>query len=254
MTDDRLNTQDFYDQLAGDYDDMIRFQKRLSGEINVLKRWQKRYHFQSALDAGCGSGLHTLALSALGLTATGVDLSGEMIKQARRNARRAGQQNVYFHRLSFSQLPMRIDKQFDAVFCLGNSLAHCLTQEELISALKAFYRLCQAGGLLVVQLLNYEKVLTGKERIIAVNRTNNKQFIRFYDFVSQVLNFNILTIDWEKQAHTLQTTTLYPHTLANLKPALRTSGFVIENTYGSMDFKEYNEKESANLIIVARRK
>jgi glycine/sarcosine N-methyltransferase len=253
MKENILNTQEFYDTLAGDYDTMIRFQERLESEKKVLKRWQDRYHFKNALDAGCGSGLHTLALCALGLSATGVDLSAAMIKKAQENANRFGSGEVSFHQTSFAQLSGHIAERFDALFCLGNSLAHCLTQDELISALKSFHHLCNTGGMSVVQLLNYKKILDEKERFVAINRFSHKEYIRFYDFVDPMLNFNILKIDLEKQTHALQTTTLYPYTLGDLKPALVSCGFVVEAVFGGMDFKEFDEKKSANLIIVARR-
>jgi glycine/sarcosine N-methyltransferase len=255
MTENERATQDFYDNLAGYYDDMIRFHQRLAVETDVLKQWQERYRFRNVLDAGCGSGLHTFALSALGLEATGVDQSANMIQRARENARKLRNKEVTFLRASFDQLPECIDKRFDAVFCLGNSLAHCTTQEELIAALKAFHHICNSGGRLIVQLLNYQNILSEKKRIIAINRKGKKTFIRFYDFIEPLLAFNILSIDWQKKtpAHVLQTTKLYPYTLAELKPVWETCGFVLEAVYGRMDFEAHHINLSPNLILVARR-
>jgi SAM-dependent methyltransferase len=42
------------------------------------------------LDAGCGTGEHTLMCAALGLDATGVDLAGNALETARRKARERG--------------------------------------------------------------------------------------------------------------------------------------------------------------------
>jgi glycine/sarcosine N-methyltransferase len=253
LKDSGLNTQQFYNGLAGDYDDMIRFRERLTSEKKVLRLWSQRYRFKTVLDAGCGSGLHSLALSALGLTVIGVDVSVKMLKQARLNAKQTENRRVKFIQAAFAQLPQRVPMKVDAVFCLGNAIVHCSTYKELILTLHNFHQCCQSEGLLVLQLLNYQKILTDKERIVAINRSAAKEFIRFYDFNKRLLNFNILTINWENQKHTLHTTTLYPYTLAELKPAIIAGGFVLLAVYGSMDFKKYDEKKSSNLVLVARR-
>ena len=253
MKDNMLNTRQFYDTLAGDYNEMIRFSQRLETEIKVLQRWQKIYRFKSVLDAGCGSGLHSLAFSALGLSVTGVDLSENMIHKAQENAGKLVENRVSFIQSSFKEIPKRVNKTVDAVFCLGNSLAHCVTREELIAALKAFHRVCNEGGLIVVQLLNYNKILNEKERIVAINYNLNKEYIRFYDFIDPLLNFNILKIDRDEGTHALQTTTLFPYTLVDIVRELEFCGCRIEKKYGSLNFEEFDENKSANLIITIRR-
>lgn len=254
MAEEILDTREFYDQLAGEYDDMVRFRDRLTGEEEIMKNWQRRYGFRTALDAGCGSGLHTLALSAAGIKVTGVDLSAGMIQKAQENARLTDSQDVSFYRSSFSRLPDCLrNQQFDAVFCLGNTLAHCLTEEELATAIKSFFLLCRADAILVLQLLNYKKILGERQRIVACSGNTKKEYVRFYDFGGQLINFNILTIDLNNQAYRLQTMRLNPITGETLHPFLKSAGFIIEAGFGTMTFDAYNDETSKNFIVVARR-
>ncbi|RPJ50835.1 MAG: class I SAM-dependent methyltransferase, partial [Acidobacteria bacterium] len=72
-------TEDFYKELASDYDSMTRFKQRLRGEEQMLRRWRERYGFNSALDAACGTGLHAVVLAQMGVKATAADPSAAML-------------------------------------------------------------------------------------------------------------------------------------------------------------------------------
>src|SRR5437870_13633797 len=64
---------------------------------------------ETVVDLGCGAGLDVLlAAPKVGPTgkAIGVDMTGEMIERARRNAARQGLRNVEFHLATIDQLPL----------------------------------------------------------------------------------------------------------------------------------------------------
>jgi SAM-dependent methyltransferase len=119
--------------------------------------------------AACGSGGHALALAKWGYAAAGVDASPVMIEMARRKAVEAGLDIPFavadlgrFNSLTAAEA--RQDEvarvlrlaPYDAVLCLGNSLPHLLTQVDLIAALAGMGAMLKAGGLLVLQNLNYD--------------------------------------------------------------------------------------------------
>ncbi|MFN8122161.1 MAG: methyltransferase domain-containing protein [Thermoleophilia bacterium] len=72
------------------------------------------------LDAPCGLGRHSLALAALGAEVTGVDITGQAIAAARRDARRRGLA-VRFLRADARAVHVR---DADVAVCLGNSLGY----------------------------------------------------------------------------------------------------------------------------------
>ena len=93
------------------------------------------------LDAACGTGQHVLALAKEGMQASGADLSIEMIKIARENARAAGNE-LRFEAAGFGSLAQTFGAgNFDALLCLGNSLPHLLTQQRPCQRVKRFSRL-----------------------------------------------------------------------------------------------------------------
>lgn len=251
-----FNATDFYNEAAVFYDTMTGFNKRQSREREWIKQWRKKYPFNSALDAGCGTGSTALALTAEGVRTTGIDISEKMIAKAGNNAQKIGLENIEFIKSSFEDAGDKISKTFDAVYCMGNSLVHILPGKALDKTIRSFKKLVNPGGVLVFQLLNYEKILSGRERIIDIYREGNDEYIRFYDFGNDILNFNILRIDWnnEPARHELQTTRHYPYKRPELEKELVKYGVGIEKVYGNIKMDDFNPKGSPNLVIAARKK
>jgi glycine/sarcosine N-methyltransferase len=250
-----LNATDFYNQAASYYDAMTRFNKRQNREREWIRLWRDKYHFESALDAGCGTGSTALALAAEGVRATGIDISDRMIVKAGDNACNLDIENVDFITSLFEDAGHKIDSKFDVIFCLGNSLVHIMPGLALEKTIDSFERLLNPDSVLIIQLLNYEKILNHKERIIDIHREGNTEFIRFYDFIGDILNFNILHIEWDNETvrHQLQTTQHYPYQLAELSEQLGKYNFVIEEIYGNIKMDSYNPETSPNLVVAARK-
>ncbi|RPJ53240.1 MAG: class I SAM-dependent methyltransferase [Acidobacteria bacterium] len=234
---------------------MTRFKQRLRGEEQMLRRWRERYGFNSALDAACGTGLHAVVLAQMGVKATAADPSAAMLDQARRHALEEGV-DVRFVQSQFSALESRIRDRFGAVWVLGNSLPHVLTRAELAASLSGLARVLDAQGILIVQLLNYERILTSRDRIVGVNREQEKYFVRFYDFLEELVQFNVLVIatSGEKISHRLTSTLLRPYRLPALVQAFEASGLQITETFGDMSFSPFDPGSSPNLVIVAKRR
>lgn len=246
---------EFYDQVSSFYDDMTRFQKRQDREREWFRRWRDRFPFDSALDAGCGTGSHSFALLREGVKTVGIDISAQMISEAQKHASRFGIGEARFIQSSFEQLSGAVSQKFDVVFCLGNSLAHLEPRQSLPQALREFSRVLHPGGRLIIQLLNYEKILSQKQRIIDIYREGAQEFIRFYDFHEKKLNFNILHVDWSGEApkHELQTTLHYPLRRRGLQGLLAQAGLQTEVLFGNIIMETYDPSSSPNLVLVARK-
>ncbi len=246
---------DFYDAIAHQYDGMTRYAQRLKSEKAMLQRWQARYGFHSVIDAACGTGLHAILLAEMGLQVLGADLSAAMLAKAQEHAHEAGVHVTWKH-TSMQALRSALSGQYDAIFCLGNSLPHLLTEEDLQASLQGFYAFLNPGGHLVIQLLNYDRILARQERIVGVHRQGNQEYLRFYDFLSGQIQFNILTVSWEdnKATHALHSTALYPYRQRELRQALAGCGFEEMEFFGDMQFEPFDIFKSQNLIIVAKKR
>jgi SAM-dependent methyltransferase len=93
------------------------------------------------LDLGCGSGLDLAELTARGLTAIGLDISGAMLRIARSVAPTSA---GYLLRADMRSLPLA-DGSVDGVWADGS--VHHLPKESLLHALHEVGRVLRPGGL-----------------------------------------------------------------------------------------------------------
>lgn len=245
---------DFYDQIADSYDEMTRFEQRFQNEKQIVQGWFDKLHFQSAIDVACGTGLHAILLASLGVKTTGVDISAKMLKIARKNATRTDK-NISWIKSSMENLQNQLKGSYDVLFCLGNSLPHILSQEGMEQTFRNFYNLLTPTGCIMLQLLNYDNILKNRQRIIGINKVKNSSFVRFYDFIADQVQFNILKIIEHNGLidYDLQSTRLYPYRKEELESLLVKSKFVDLQFYGDMKFTPY-DLNSSNLVIVAHKK
>ncbi len=231
---------------------MTRFDSRINKEKFLFASFLQRYPIKTAIDLACGSGLHTIVLNKLGVTTTGIDISSEMLELARKNASQYG---IHADFISQSMEELNVSQPADALLCLGNSIPHLQNESALKNVLKRAKDSIRSGGWLVLQILNYSKILEKQERIIAVHETDNKTFIRFYDFMESHLQFNILLIEktGNNLTHTLNSTQLQPFTHNTLIKNLDQTGFTNIEIFGNLEFSAFDPTTSTNLVLIAKR-
>lgn len=245
-----LEPSAFYNRLAGLYDGMTQFSVRLDGQRTLLRSLLERLPARSALDMGCGTGVHAVALAQLGLRVIGVDISAAMLDRARAHASEHGV-DVDFREGDFlSVLPPGTS---DLLLCLGNSLPHLASPEELWRVLAHWRSLVAEGGHAVIQLLSYRRVLDAGERIVNIRRDGATTIVRFYDFLDTRLRFNILSITEtpDGMEHDLQSTLLSPFTAEDIESAALEAGFSSVEIFGSLRFAAFSP-ESTDLVVTMR--
>jgi SAM-dependent methyltransferase len=231
---------------------MTGFERRFLAERPIFKLIVDRFAIATALDAGAGTGFHSLLLSELGVRMTALDLSAEMLDRLASHARERAVE-IETSRSDFQSLPPQWSGRFDAVFCLGNSLPHLLTSQELARGVREFRRVLRNGGILFAQLLNYERILASRERVVGVKRDGGTTFVRFYDFEGELVRFNILRLEEREGGtdHRLDTVSLRPWRNGELKAAMQGAGFVRIQEYGTMAMEPYDGERSRDLVAVA---
>lgn len=245
-----LTPDTFYNRLADMYDGMTQFETRIDAQRALLAELLLRYPARRAVDMGCGTGVHAVALAQLGLDVTGLDISAGMLEKARAHARDAGAA-VEFLEGDFLAAVPRIPA--DLLLCLGNSLPHLESRAALTAVLAHWRSLLGDEGRAVIQLLNYARVLDSGERIVNIRRDGEATIVRFYDFLEETLRFNILTIRDEKArlSHDLQSTMLFPFLRADLETSAQYAGFRSAEFFGSLRLTPFDEK-STDLVAVLR--
>jgi glycine/sarcosine N-methyltransferase len=259
------NPTDFYDALAPMFDVMTDWEARLASEGPFLKSILEEAGAKRVLDAACGSGGHALWLARQGYLVAGADVSPVMIALAQQKAASAGL-NVSFAVSDLANLQranLEPSTGYDAVLCLGNSLPHLLTQDDLVAALRGMAGVLRTDGVLVLQNLNYDLRWQGQPRwFMAQGGVLDGQEVlvwRFADYdapagriVFHIALFRKDAPNWKVEVHT----TLHrPLFRADLLAALTEAGFNEPCTYGRMARPDetFDVSRSGDLVVVARK-
>ena len=236
----------FYHDLAPFYDQMISFNERLEKEIGTFQSLLAKFPAKSVLDAGCGSGFHCLLFSNLGLHVTGIDISEDMLKLARKNTEKYKREVTYIQSdfLDMREIP---EAQFDAVYCLGNGFVHLLTEKERYQTLINFKNRLNPQGYLCLQMINNDKFLKEKREILAVKQIGQTTFTRTYEYHQHSITFNVeISLNEKVQKFS---TELYPLRQLEIRHSLMDIGFNNIQMYGNLNLKPYDPMLSENLCI-----
>jgi ubiquinone/menaquinone biosynthesis C-methylase UbiE len=244
-----LPNKAFYDELASDYDDMISFENAVEKKKKLFKNFLTS-EMKSAADIGCGSGVDSIALSLSGLKVTAFDPSSEMLKIAKANTARMNSK-VEFHNYAADNIPTEFNSQFDLVVSLGNTFAN-ISKDKFNDSIETCQDLLKPKGQILLQVLNYEKIISENQRIVNITEGKDNYFIRFYDFLDESILFNILTFSKTDPAQNkIISTKIYPHTLENFMSGLEIAGFNAFHFYSNLELSSYNKEQSKDLVVRA---
>jgi len=243
-----------FSTIAQYYDQMTNFDKRLVGDFGVIKHLVERFKVKSALDAGCGTGVHSIILAKLGIEVVGVDSAAEMVEGARVNSLREGLQ-LEFIKDRFEALPLGWSEKFDTIFCLANSLVGVETAERLSLSFKSFQRVLKPGGRAVIQLLNFTHYRSKNIRVLKVSSNQNLTFVRFFDFEEEVTRLNVLIIehDMGQVKHQFISQPILPVNSEVIQVAASMSGFSGVEYYSDLSLSEPYHTDGENLVAVITR-
>ena len=109
------------------------------------------------IEVGCGTGRTAGHLAGPDLNVRATDLDPEMIGQAREK----GYPDVGFAVLGMLEtLEAEAPGVANGILCLGNTLPHLADRREAEHFFSESFRVLAPGGLLVIQILNYRRIIT----------------------------------------------------------------------------------------------
>ncbi|MEE9441181.1 MAG: class I SAM-dependent methyltransferase [candidate division Zixibacteria bacterium] len=241
---------DFTD-IAPFYDKMTGYADRLIGDFGTIKHLVKKFNFKNALDAGCGTGVHSIILSKIGVDTIGLDSSEQMLEMARANALKEGVE-IQFEKEFFESMPNEWTDKFDSVFCLANSLVGVETGERLSLAMKSFNRVLCPGGTAILQLVNFIKYRKENKRIIKVSSDENLTFVRFFDFEKEVTRLNVLVIEYDmgQVKHKFISQPILPINTEVIAVAAKIGGFSSIEFFSDLSLTDPFSNDADNMIVV----
>lgn len=244
-----INT--FYNSASAYYDKMIDFNSALQKRKILLSNFVDG-KIKSAADVGCGTGVDSISLSKLGLNVTSFDPSPEMINTARTNSDKH-KCKIDYYNFGANEIPKTFHNKYNLVVSLGNTLANIPSGSIGKSVVKLF-KLLKNDGRVLAQILNYEKILKDKERIVNITKKDNEYFIRLYDFGKNELTFNILKFNADQTSQKeLISTKIFPYTSKEFEKNFKETGFKKIELFGSLNKKPFDAKTSTDLILFAQK-
>jgi ubiquinone/menaquinone biosynthesis C-methylase UbiE len=240
-----------FSNIASYYDLMTGFKDRLINEFGIIKFLVEKFDISTALDAGCGTGVHSIILSKIGVDVIGLDSSADMLEIARTNALKAGVEPEFVKEY-FESMPCGWADKFDAVFCLANSLVGVENGERLSLAFKSFHRVLKPGGRAIIQVLNFLRFRRGNRRIIKVSTNENLTFVRFLDFEEKETRLNVLVIEHEMGDvdHKFNSQKILGINREIIRLASNSARFSSAKFYSDLSLSEKASNDSTDLIAV----
>lgn len=240
----------FYDQLSPFYDQMVSFESRFANEQKIFKSMLKKYPAKTILDAGCGSGYHSILLASLGAQVAGFDPAKKMLLLAEKNIKKYNLPIKIF-KADFLSFDKYIKKKYDAIYTLGNSFVHLLSLDEMYQALKLFKNSLNSGGYVCIGIINYDKILKTRQSLISKKEKDGTLYHRYYSFNDKTINFNIDIKTDENVSHF--ETELYPLTSKELTSLSTNAGFQNVQLFGNMKLEKYIHDDSDNIVAFLKK-
>ncbi len=238
--------ENFYDSFAKDYNRMIPLEKQIESKKNIFSNFLSA-ETKTAADLGTGSGADSIALTKLGLQVKAFEPSSQMIKRAKKNFSKTNVE-VDIYKNKVGEINASFHNSFDLVISFGNTFAN-INRDEIKASIEKVINLLKPNGKAFIQILNYDKILKEKERIVNITGSDEKQFIRFYDFCDGNVFFNILSFNKNELSNRkLITTEIFPYTHSFWQGLNQANDCKME-FFGDADLKKFEKSTSPNLII-----
>jgi glycine/sarcosine N-methyltransferase len=255
----------------GAYDRMVDWGKRLERESPFYRREFDAHGVREVVDVGCGTGMLAIRWATWGFDVVGVDPNAAMLERAALNAEAAREQieaaggSVRFVPGGFGELARLGLGPVDAITCTGNALPHVDGQAALAVTFRDFASALRPGGLLVLHLLNHDRLIGARVRTIppVLREADDGTwvFLRVIDYEADAIRFDFVTLHrpagawesgaaWETESRRSRHTAL-PSQL--LRGELVSAGFPDVRVFGNHAGAPFRAAEDESILVVARR-
>lgn len=238
----------FYKQIAPYYKHIF---KANVSQIDFLKS-KITNPDSSIIDIGCGIGTLSFELATHYKKVVGIDMDSEMIRDASETANNVSKP-ISFQQGNMLELHAMVAKNsVDAVICFGNTLVHLNTLHEIADFLQQSKAVLKQNGKLLLQIVNYNKILSKNIKQLPLIENDIILFERHYEYRSTAnkMDFNTRLIVKSTQQIIDNSIELLPVLKEELSLLLTQAGFKHQNYFGTFNQESYSG-ESPALIVEA---
>lgn len=156
-----------YLTMIGDFDARVRADKGLFCGLDLECETGRA----RALDLGCGPGMHSVALTKIGYQVTAIDFSEELLGELKRQTEGSA---VHAIQGDITKLQGVVMPGFELAVCLGDTLPHLPSFEDVDRFLGEVHGVLGSRGQLLLGFRDLTHVLEGVERFIPVAQTDDR--------------------------------------------------------------------------------
>lgn len=156
-----------YLTMVGDFDARVRADKGLFCGLDLECEGRRA----RALDLGCGPGMHSVALTKIGYQVTSIDLSEELLDELKRRTEGSA---VHAIQGDITKLHGVVMPGFELAVCLGDTLPHLPSFEDVDRFLGEVHSVLGPRGQLLLGFRDLTHVLEGVDRFIPVAQTEDR--------------------------------------------------------------------------------
>lgn len=220
--------------------------KGATEEVHQMLQWLDLPEDAAILDLCCGMGRHSIVLAEAGYQVTGMDLSEELLQEARLHDA-SGQ--VCFVQGDMRSIPLA--GPFDAVVNLFTSFGYFEHDVENEKVLHEVARVLAPNGKFIVDYLNPEHVI--RHLIPYSKRHDQGTSIQEYRSIEQhvVCKTIVLSDGCTKPRKHEERVQLYG--LEHFQAMFDQAGLILAQVYGDYRGSPYEEKHSERMIMVGHK-
>jgi SAM-dependent methyltransferase len=186
---------DFYSKLTPFYHiiypDWNKSIEKQALDLDAIIRSHFGHSISSILDVSCGIGTQSLGLARLGYQVTASDLSSAAIERAIKEAKQR-ELHIIFSVADMRKAFSHHGKHFDLIISCDNSVPHLLSDDDILTAFKQFYKCIHPTGGCLISVRDYDKEELTVQKIKTYGIREEKG-IRYFLF--QVWDFHDLIYD-----------------------------------------------------------
>lgn len=235
-------------RFAKTYDDFVKRSGLLPPGLEELVNSVKP---SKILEFGVGTGTVAVGLSLKGYDVTGIDISEDMLRKARKKARDYSATTRF---IRDDIVRVDVGRQFDLLLCLGNTLPIIRRSNDSRRLFRNCARHLKPGGSLIFQILNYDRILKLRPTTFATDITEGLIRVKQYRYRNDLIDFVVSLIDTSKipPKTTISRGLIRPWTRREISDELKEAGFSNIRAYGDYSGSRFNLK-SKDLILMCKR-
>lgn len=168
---------EFYRSISRHYDDIFPLS-------DMLKKFLLSFGVKkedTILDLGCATGEVALFLAQHCKETVGIDLDPDLIRIATAKQKKRGTKNTQFLVGDMADLSIFSSVPFNFVLCLGNTIVHLNSLEDVDTFFDQVANTLTDGGKFIFQILNYENILARRTLELPLIDNEKITFERRYD-------------------------------------------------------------------------